>query len=83
MKSTLLILLTFISATVLAQESRIALVIGNANYDKGKLKNPVNDALLMQSTFQNLGFDVILDTNITTRDHFYKTISTFLDKRIK
>ena len=83
MKSTLLILLLFIAAFASAQESRIALVIGNANYEKGKLKNPVNDALLMQNTFQNLGFDVILDTNITTRDHFYKTISTFLDKRMK
>tara|TARA_B110000027_G_C16012170_1_gene252467 strand:- start:353 stop:514 length:162 start_codon:yes stop_codon:yes gene_type:complete len=26
------------------KEKRLALVIGNANYDKGELKNPINDA---------------------------------------
>ena len=29
------------------EEKRLALVIGNANYDKGGLKNPVNDAKLI------------------------------------
>ena len=29
-------------------EKRLALVIGNANYDKGELKNPVNDARLIK-----------------------------------
>ncbi len=42
-------------------EKRLALVIGNANYEGGsaKLKNPLNDAILMSSTLENLGFEVI------------------------
>ena len=45
-------------------EKRLALVIGNANYDKGALKNPVKDALLIARTLDSLNFDVILDTNV-------------------
>ena len=42
------------------QNKRIALVIGNAAYEHGgALKNPVNDALLMGSTLESLGFEVI------------------------
>ncbi len=42
-------------------EKRLALVIGNANYEGGsaKLKNPLNDAILMSRTLENLGFEVI------------------------
>jgi tetratricopeptide (TPR) repeat protein len=60
---------------------KLALVIGNANYDAGKLKNPVNDALLMASAFDSLGFDVILDTNIKTQTDFNLTIREFGLKR--
>ena len=60
---------------------KLALVIGNANYDAGKLKNPVNDALLMASDFDSLGFDVILDTNIKTQTDFNLTIREFGLKR--
>lgn len=60
---------------------KLALVIGNANYDVGKLKNPVNDALLMASAFDSLGFDVILDTNIKTQTDFNLTIREFGLKR--
>ena len=35
------------------EEKRLALVIGNANYDKGELKNPVNDARLIASTLDS------------------------------
>ena len=41
-------------------DNRLALVIGNANYVKGELKNPVNDARLIASTLDSLDFDVIL-----------------------
>lgn len=41
-------------------DSRIALVIGNADYGAmGRLKNPVNDATLMAQTLRDLGFRVI------------------------
>jgi hypothetical protein len=32
------------------KEKRLALVMGNANYEKGELNNPVNDARLIAST---------------------------------
>jgi hypothetical protein len=45
-------------------EKRIALVLGNAAYgEKSSLKNPVNDANLMEATLKELGFDVIKRTN--------------------
>lgn len=47
-----------------ATEKRLALVIGNAEYGSGhSLRNPVNDANLMASTLQGLGFDVIKKTD--------------------
>jgi len=52
-------------------EKRIALVIGNSNYGGGQtLKNPSNDANLMGSTLQKLGFDVIkrIDANKSTME---------------
>ena len=64
------------------EEKRLALVIGNANYDKGPLNNPVNDALLMARTLDSLDFDVILDTNIANRGEFLKTIREFGNKRL-
>lgn len=83
--STKAILLLFCFAllnTSFAQtEKRLALVIGNSNYEKGELKNPVNDALLMASTLESLDFDVILDTNIVDKANFIRTIRQFGDKR--
>jgi tetratricopeptide (TPR) repeat protein len=63
------------------QEKRLALVIGNANYDKGALKNPVNDALLMKETLEKLNFEVILDTNLRTRTDLLNCINLFGEKR--
>jgi uncharacterized caspase-like protein/surface antigen len=42
---------------------RIALVIGNSNYDYSSLRNPINDAKDMANALKKLGFDVILITN--------------------
>ncbi|MBN2756672.1 MAG: caspase family protein, partial [Bacteroidales bacterium] len=47
-------------------EKRLALVIGNSNYGAGQtLKNPANDANLISTTLQSLGFEVIkrIDAN--------------------
>lgn len=62
------------------EERRLAMVIGNADYSIGELKNPVNDALLMAKAFDSLGFDVILDTNIQTKQQFEHLIREF-DRR--
>lgn len=39
---------------------RVALVVGNAAYADRPLRNPVNDAQLMQASLKQLGFDVKL-----------------------
>src|SRR6516164_1387715 len=41
-----------------AAERRIALVVGNANYQTGSLPTPANDAGLVAQTLQAAGFDV-------------------------
>jgi hypothetical protein len=45
---------------------KVALVIGNSNYSKGYLANPINDAELIRDTLKNtLGFDVTYGTDLT------------------
>ena len=46
------------------KERRLALVIGNASYEKGPLKNPVNDANLIAESLEKLDFDVELYNNL-------------------
>ncbi|MEA2090769.1 MAG: caspase family protein [Campylobacterota bacterium] len=51
-------------------EQRVALVIGNNNYDSKKLsnlKNPINDARAMKSKLKKLGFKVVYGENLTVR----------------
>ena len=67
--------------TVFSQEKRLALVIGNSNYEKGALKNPVNDARLMTQTLETLDFDVILATNLEDQRSFLNKIREFGNKR--
>lgn len=46
------------------EEKRLALVIGNANYDKGVLKNPVNDASIGEtnlSFYESLTYNDLID----------------------
>ena len=42
---------------------RVALVIGNGDYAKMPLKNPVNDARYMAELLKSMGFDLILREN--------------------
>lgn len=45
---------------------KVALVIGNSNYSKGYLANPINDAKLIGKTLKDkLGFDVTYGTDLT------------------
>lgn len=47
-------------------QKRLALVIGNSQYQHGgALPNPVNDARAMSSSLQNLGFEVMKFENVT------------------
>ncbi len=58
-----LLTVLFITSTTLmcaqVEPSKVALIIGNTNYEVGPLRNPVNDANLMTNTLSALGFDVI------------------------
>ncbi|MDG1689742.1 MAG: caspase family protein, partial [Flavobacteriales bacterium] len=82
MKKVLILFFIFlINITNSQEEKRLALVIGNDNYDKGELNNPVNDAILIAKTLDSVGFDIILDTNISSRRNFVETIKEFGDKR--
>jgi len=50
-------------------ETRIALVLGNAAYRHADaLRNPVNDARAMAAALRQTGFDVILKENATRRE---------------
>ena len=63
------------------KEKRLALVIGNSNYEKGELKNPVNDARLIASTLDSLDFDVILKENLSTKRDMTSAIREFGSRR--
>ena len=74
MKKLFLLLLCIPLLVFSQEERRLALVIGNANYDKGKLNNPVNDALLISETLQKLDFDIIL----LIKDHLKKLLENLV-----
>lgn len=78
----LLPLLLILSLHVNAAE-RIALVLGNSDYQVGRLKNPINDAeAVAKSLKDDLGFEVILATN-TNRIELYKSVQRFRKKITK
>ena len=84
MKTRYLIFAMFLCFSLSGQEKiakRLALVIGNANYEKGPLENPVNDALLIANTLEKLDFDVMLDTNVATIREFSDIVRDFGRKR--
>lgn len=76
-----LILISFSFVLISQEEKRLALVIGNASYEKGVLKNPVNDAELVAKTLDSLNFDVILKKNLEYRSQFVRAIREFGQKR--
>lgn len=50
-------------------QKRLALVIGNSNYQfGGTLRNPINDARAMKAALQNLGFKVLSCENCTQNE---------------
>lgn len=63
----LFVLMGLIDTGPNAAERRTALVIGNAAYDVGRLRHPVNDASDVAQTLREVGFDATLLTNTTRR----------------
>ena len=75
----LFLLISFFSFS--QEEKRLALVIGNSNYDSiAKLVNPVNDAKLIAKTLDSLDFEVILATDLDEENFMIKIIE-FRNKR--
>lgn len=70
MKLLFVFLFSVMCATVTnaQNEERVALVIGNGAYSEVSLKNAVTDAKDIASKFRELGFDVMLGTDVS----FYK-----------
>lgn len=56
----LLGLLLLASGIQSANAGRVALVVGNGSYQDRPLRNPGNDAALMQRTLSRLGFEVVV-----------------------
>ena len=57
-----------VSQAVPESGRKMALIIGNANYQTAPLRNPVNDARMMSRTLRGLGFDVDLLEDASQRD---------------
>jgi uncharacterized caspase-like protein len=62
-----LLLLLSLAFSVQAAPVRIALVIGNGDYEHAPLKNPANDAALMTTTLKSVGFEVMSYVNLDRR----------------
>ena len=56
-----------------------ALVIGNAEYSKGALKNPLRDARAVGDALQSIGFKVTRQANLTTRRELRRAVNGFVD----
>jgi uncharacterized caspase-like protein len=70
-----------------AAGSRVALVIGNADYKVGALKNPVNDAKAVATSLRSLGFAVTHRENASLREMIdafqqFSTASRSADVRV-
>jgi formylglycine-generating enzyme required for sulfatase activity/uncharacterized caspase-like protein len=79
-KISLFFLPFLLSYTVLFSQKRIALIIGNAEYEgSARLKNPVRDAELIASSLKNCKFQVILRNNLDLRN-LVKAVDSFSRK---
>ena len=80
MKSPFILLFLICLNVAVFPQKRIALVIGNADYDgNAKLKNPVRDAALIASSLKACQFDVILRNNLDRRS-LVKAVDSFSRK---
>ncbi len=61
------------------EEARLALVIGNKDYKTSPLDNTVSDAQSMKEVLEEVGFEVILKTNVD-EDEFKIALWEFGDK---
>ncbi|MCK5067789.1 MAG: caspase family protein [Bacteroidales bacterium] len=57
--------------------NRVALVMGNASYLSGPLRNTVNDARAMAMALESSGFEVILKENVLSQNDMKKAVREF------
>ena len=60
-------------------ERRVALVIGNARYERLPLANPLNDAADLSAALRRLGFEVLERSN-RNPDQMHRDLADFQDK---
>lgn len=77
MLKRILLLTALLCIVAFMGAERRALVIGNANYTEGRLKNPVNDARAVGTLLRNLGFETTVKTDLNRRNlEFTPTFQT-------
>jgi len=64
------------SEVAITDQKRLALIIGNSEYDSSPLRNPENDASSMAAELEALGFEVMLGTN-ASKDEMLVSIRDF------
>jgi len=64
------------------KQKRYALVIGNGDYTSAPLRNPANDANAIAAALREVGFDVMLYTNLSHND-MKRNIRSFGEKLAK
>lgn len=70
--------LSLTSAQNVQAATRVALLIGNANYqNETKLANPVNDAVLLAKTFKDLNFDHVIVVKNANRIQLNTALAQF------
>jgi uncharacterized caspase-like protein len=75
-----LTLLFLQASSTVAQEDRIALVIGNSDYaNLPRLRNPENDSETLSTALSNLGFTVYLANNLKHAE-FLRALSIYANK---
>ncbi len=83
MKQIVFIVFLFSFFLFSQEEKKIALIIGNAEYGDNPnawLKNPVNDANLIASTLESIGFEILLYKNLKTRKDINDAFRSFGEK---
>ncbi len=70
-----------IGQSLVLANKRVALVIGNAIYTSGSLKNPIHDALAVGKILQQLDFEVIVKLDVNKSD--FKLAIREFEERLK
>ncbi len=66
LRTILILVLLLAGGREVFAEQRIALVLGNGAYEHvGPLPNPVTDARLVGETLKRLGFQVMIETDLS------------------